>query len=1303
MSAPLTIVISSYNYGHYIGQAVDSVVNQTSPEWQLVIYDNRSTDDTLDVIKPYLADPRVSLVIRDTNIGARNNVSQALESITTEFAAHLQADDFLDATFVETALDILRANPESPFVFANWHQYLCEQKQVVDHQGLPMSMRRAGKTRIGPLLTIMNFVPLHMAVFRTRCLQSCWGMVMNSPLTQVGEQYLLKLLEDRYGPGCFSGKFGGTWRRHGTQMTVANVQSMAACIEEPMERLWFLNHTSQKGSPTAFMALAMLVGISGRSDLPTSVDWLLNPYGRRLAESQGIDIERDGEHCRHVALVVGLKYAAYTSYKCIELNALREWMKRMGRQPTAAGLRELLLATQEREGQAFLNDAEIDELVAYAFEDRQPVRHVASAYNNSLGSETRQAQRVYKRQGEYRQWVARRTLQEIDVELMAERMVKRWKQQPHFLILMTCREEELPLLHRTIESLQQQFYRNWCLVIVSDRPSPDPVFNQTDVLGWLQIDSMEDDAAVVSALNQVAGTLAFDWLSLLPAGTTFEPNWMITTGDYINLQPMWAIIYSDDDQIDVHGQRHSPRLKPDFNLDYFRSMDYIGSSCWIRAEHFKELKGFGAFPGALQYDSILRLIDICGRQVVGHIADPLLHYPDDHSHPLAEHAARAALEDHLARNRITAAIEPGYAPLTRHLVYRHQAVPLVSIIVSGRDDFGFLKPCVDSVFGRTEYPEFEVIIVDNQSVDPDLLAYYEDMRRQHGARFSVIDYDQPFNFSAQCNLGAQAARGEYLLFLHNDTEIIQPAWLGRLMEFGQRPDVGVVGARMMYPEDGGVQHAGIIAGLGNVAANPNQGAPLDDPGYMNRLHVDQNLSAVSAACMLVRRSVYGEVGGMDADNLKVLYGDIDLCLKVGQAGYLTVWTPHVTVIHQEQKSLEMAGQQFEMGQAISASAIKSRDHMLTRWQDVLANDPAYNRHLTLIRGDFSVDPVLVADWDPHFHDRPRVLAFPPAGGIGEYRFYAPLKGLGVAARLQSTVVHTNNYHETRRLFVPELNRLNPDTVMRQISFEPLELELLKLQRQVRPDILYVYMMDDLITEIPRGNPNFRHVPRNARFRLRQLLAQADRLIVSTQPLLDLAKDMVADVRLIPNRLRDDLWLPLQSQRRTSSRPRIGWAGAQQHGGDLAHIVDVVKATANEVDWIFFGMCPNDLRPYIKEFHNFEVSVEAYPAKLASLNLDLAIAPLEIHPFNEAKSNLRLLEYGILGLPVICTDILPYQSDGAPVKRVANQTGAWIEAIRERIHDLEAAYREGDALREWVLANFLVSQHLDDWYAALTRA
>lgn len=193
--------------------------------------------------------------------------------------------------------------------------------------------------------------------------------------------------------------------------------------------------------------------------------------------------------------------------------------------------------------------------------------------------------------------------------------------------------------------------------------------------------------------------------------------------------------------------------------------------------------------------------------------------------------------------------------------------------------------------------------------------------------------------------------------------------------------------------------------------------------------------------------------------------------------------------------------------------------------------------------------------------------------------------------------------------------------------------------------------------------------------------------------------MIDDIQVVPNRLPRQPWAELKSRRNQGDKPRVGWAGAQQHHGDLAIITDVVKATSEEVDWIFMGMCPDELQSYIKEFHPF-VSIDQYPQKLASLNLDLAVAPLEIHPFNEAKSNLRLLEYGILGWPVICTDIYPYQTLNPPVTRIDNDSGSWLAAIRQKLADKQALADEGQALRNWVMEHYILEDHLQQWAEAL---
>ena len=903
----------------------------------------------------------------------------------------------------------------------------------------------------------------------------------------------------------------------------------------------------------------------------------------------------------------------------------------------------------------------------------------------------------------YPLWVNKHSLEPIHGQVHAERMMA-WQRRPHFLLLMPVRQQEMEQLAKTIDGLQQQLYQGWQLIVLSDQPTPNDIFNQSEVLGWLQLDSLEDEQTLVAGCNAVIENIPSDWVALLPPGTTLEPNALLSIGDYAQLHPEWQAIYSDHDFLSATGQRQDPWFKPDFSLDYLRSMDYVGSAVWFQTQALRSAGSFAPFPGALQYDALLRIFDQEGGfSSIGHIAEPLVHLPFSQTeHPLAQASRQVAVEAHLARRKVPGQVEQGLLPDTLRVAYPLERTPLVSIIIPNRDSVWYLRPCLETLFQKTDYTHYEVIIVDNQTEDPDTLAYYDELAATHSERVRIVHYDRPFNFSAQCNLGVEAAQGELILLLNNDTEIIQANWLSRMVAHALRPEVGIVGARLVYPETGKVQHAGVILGLDRLASHGFMNLDMKDPGYLNRLQVEQNYSAVTAACMLVAKELFIQVSGMDEQDTPVLFNDVDFCLKVRELGKLIVWTPYATLVHHESKSLQSELQEIKRRAAIVERDSATALALHVRWKKWLREDPAYNRHLALSTNrSFHVESELVADWDTNFHDRQRILAFPPAGGVGEYRFTAPLKGLTHAARIQSTIVQTRKYHELRYPTLPELNRLEPDVLMQQVDYSPAFLEWQELYRKQRPDMLSVIMIDDLITQMPEDNPNYRRIPRNGRQRLRKLFEQTDRVVVSTQPLFDFVKELTDEVRLVPNSLRDDLWAHLSSQRRVGKKPRVGWAGAQQHKGDLAIISEAVKQTANEVEWVFFGMCPDEIRPYVTEYHQFEVGVEAYPAKLASLNLDLAVAPLQQHPFNEAKSNLRLLEYGVLGLPVVCTDIYPYRTDNAPVTRVANETGAWVQAIRERVHDLDATAKEGDALQQWVRQRYLLSHHLDAWFKALT--
>jgi glycosyltransferase involved in cell wall biosynthesis len=331
--------------------------------------------------------------------------------------------------------------------------------------------------------------------------------------------------------------------------------------------------------------------------------------------------------------------------------------------------------------------------------------------------------------------------------------------------------------------------------------------------------------------------------------------------------------------------------------------------------------------------------------------------------------------------------------------------------------------------------------------------------------------------------------------------------------------------------------------------------------------------------------------------------------------------------------------------------------------------------------------------DPEWRPRPRVLAHPADfQGCGEYRIVAPMRALHDRGAIQGYVA---GHFQT----VPGLMRMQPDAVVFQRQYLPLSIETLEYHYVRHSKAFRVYEVDDLITNLPVGSRHKAHFDtlKDMQKTFRKAVSLCNRLVVPTDQLAEDYRGLADEVVVVANYLERAVWDRYQPERSAGARPRVGWAGSLSHDGDLAIVVDVVKATAGEVDWVFLGSCPDAIRELVAEYHP-GVPLAQYPAKLASLNLDLAIAPLEDVPFNRAKSHLKLLEYGVLGYPVIASDITPYRGD-YPITRVANRHKAWTDAIREHLADRDELARRGDALREYVRAHWMLEDHLDVWLKA----
>src|SRR5665213_1042703 len=619
-----------------------------------------------------------------------------------------------------------------------------------------------------------------------------------------------------------------------------------------------------------------------------------------------------------------------------------------------------------------------------------------------------------------------------------------------------------------------------------------------------------------------------------------------------------------------------------------RGLPYAGALLAVRREVFAAIGGFDpAWDGTEEYDLALRLAERAGEGGFGHVADILYHRLTISGRSRRPAAAICAdmpriVQAHLDRQGSAAAAEQGVPAHTCRVRYRHDGPdPLVSIVVPSKNQLALLKRCVESVLQRTDYENYEVIVVDNGSDEPDACAYLqaiEDKSPEIGSRLRVLRHPGPFNFSAINNRAVrEAARGEYICLLNNDAAPLDGAWLGEMMALARRPDIGAVGAKLTYP-DGRIQHAGVILGIGwgAPADHPYIGEPGEAIGYWGRLLVPQEFSAVTAACCVTRRAVWDAVGGFDEENFAVAYNDVDYCLKVREAGFRVVWTPYARLLHEASAS-QRANTETKAVDARNARFAGERLALYRRWLPRIAFDPAYNRNLSSMGFGFAVETEGAPTWDPEFRPRPRVLVYPAdREGCGEYRIVAPSRALA-----KSGTVHA--YETMRLLTPPEIARLQPDSIVFQRQLEPGQIEVIEWVKHTSK-ALRVFELDDLITNLPPKSAHRAAIAPDIAQRLKRALALCDRLVVSTAPMARAYGRMCGDVVVVPNRLEKSRWLGLSPGRRPDGKPRVGWAGAIGHSGDLAVIASVVEATAREIDWVFLGMCPDALKPLVAEFH-----------------------------------------------------------------------------------------------------------------------
>ncbi|VVQ20200.1 hypothetical protein PS938_04864 [Pseudomonas fluorescens] len=509
---------------------------------------------------------------------------------------------------------------------------------------------------------------------------------------------------------------------------------------------------------------------------------------------------------------------------------------------------------------------------------------------------------------------------------------------PRFGILLLDLEADMDKLQVTFDSLMESAFRAFKVVVFTTGDLPAVTTEQSTV-HFVKVST----ANYVDKLNQIARRSNADWLLLAEAGDEFTRSGFLRASLELQNAEGCRAVAMDEIHRRPDGQL-TEMFRSAFNLDLLQSMPSLTARHWlIRREFMVEAGGFAReYSDALEFDLLLRLIEAGGLAGLAHLAEPLLITPAVAPAP-SEHQ-RQALARHLATRGYQAQVSAEAFGGLR-VDYRHADRPKVSIIVCSDDNQEHLQRCLVSVLQRTRYQNNEIIIADNHSQSSELLAWLESLEQNGRGRIRLIRNEQRLSASALVNQAAAQAQGEYLVLLAADAEVLNANWIEALLNQAQRPEVGVVGAKLVDRE-GSVTGAGFILGLGDGLASPFLGEKKDATGYMHRLLVEQNCSAVSRVCLMLRKEIFEALGGLDQEHFDEAFADVDLCLKAADAGLLTVWTPQVQIVH--------TGTLANDAQAIAA--------LQDKWQAHFAQDVAYNQNLSLTGKGFTLGQASSIDW-----------------------------------------------------------------------------------------------------------------------------------------------------------------------------------------------------------------------------------------------------------------------------------------------------------------------------------------------------
>lgn len=546
-------------------------------------------------------------------------------------------------------------------------------------------------------------------------------------------------------------------------------------------------------------------------------------------------------------------------------------------------------------------------------------------------------------------------------EVLEKQRKYKFSRTPLISVVVPAYRTPEEFLRQMIESLEKQTYPNWELCIANGSPDDEEMHRVLEMYAKkdsrIRYKDLEENLGISENTNEAFAMAKGEFIGLLDHDDLLAPNALFEVAKAIEKEKKIDLIYTDEDKVTTDLSEHfQPHLKPDFNLDLLRANNYICHFCLVKRAIVEKTGGFRKeFDGAQDYDFIFRCAELAEK--IHHIPEILYHWrthkastaDNPASKMYAFEAGKRAIEAHLARTGVEGTVSHTADLGFYRVSYPVKGEPLVSVIIPNKDEKETLESCINALKKHTTYRNFEIIIIENNSTSKEIFEYYRELSKEDNIH--LLKWKKEFNYAAINNFGVRHAKGEYLLFLNNDVTPISENWLEEMLGVCQRPEVGAVGAKLIYP-DNTIQHAGCVIGIGGIAGHLFVDMPSNRTGYLHKASLMQDMSAVTAACMMMKKAVFDKAGGF-TEELAVAFNDVDLCLKVRKDNYLVVYNPYALLYHMESKTRGAEDSEEKMRRFQ-----KEIEYMRCNWIDILKNgDPYYNKNLSLTKWNYSLKPL----------------------------------------------------------------------------------------------------------------------------------------------------------------------------------------------------------------------------------------------------------------------------------------------------------------------------------------------------------